>query len=95
MGFNATAEAVKLVIEDSEKLNAVTKRLYPDVAKVCGTSAYSVDRDIRTASRIAFERTPELLTTIAEYPLEKAPKASEFIDILARAVVRRKGSVWH
>ena len=47
-GWNYLTEAINLVIEDRSYLNAITKRLYPDVAKRCGSTPSRVERCIHS-----------------------------------------------
>lgn len=91
-GFQITGTAVELVLKDFDKLLFVTKELYPDVASRCNCSVYSVERNIRTVARVAWQRNPELLIGLAQYPMTSPPSASQFIDILA-AYLSRKSTV--
>lgn len=88
-GFQITSEAVDMVLKDFDKLLFVTKELYPEVAAKCNCSVYSVERNIRTVARVAWQRNPELLISIAQYPMTVPPSASQFIDILAAYLSRK------
>lgn len=90
-GFQITVTAVLLVLEDFDKLLFVTKELYPEVAVRCNCSVYSVERNIRTVARVAWQRNPELLISLAQYPMTVPPSASQFIDILAAHLSRNDG----
>ncbi|MBE6948774.1 MAG: hypothetical protein E7456_02895 [Ruminococcaceae bacterium] len=90
-GFQITAAAVELVLKDLDRLLFVTKELYPDVAEKCNCSVYSVERNIRTVARVAWNRNPELLISLAQYPMSVPPSASQFIDILAAHLARNAG----
>ena len=90
-GFQITTTAVDLVMNDFDKLLFVTKELYPDVAEKCNCSVYSVERNIRTVARVAWQRNPELLINLAQYPMSVPPSASQFIDILAAYLSRNDG----
>lgn len=90
-GFQITVTAVNLVMDDFDRLLFVTKELYPDVAAKCNCSVYSVERNIRTVARVAWQRNPELLINIAQYPMTVPPSASQFIDILAAHLSRIGG----
>lgn len=46
-GHRYTIEAVKLAVADGDIIDAITKELYPDVAKIFGTMASRVERAIR------------------------------------------------
>ena len=88
-GHRITTIAVDMVLEDFDKLLFVTKELYPEVAAKCDCSIYSVERNIRTVAKVAWQRNPKLLNTIAQYPITSPPAASQFIDILAAYLSRQ------
>jgi two-component system response regulator (stage 0 sporulation protein A) len=48
-GYTYIKTALRLAIEDKSLLTAVTKCLYPDVAKIHGVTGYQVERAIRHA----------------------------------------------
>lgn len=82
-GFYETAHAVYLCVESPEKLLAVTKDLYPSVAKQYQTTGESVGRNIRTVIHHVWKNNPALLEDLARRPLYKRPSTSQFIAILA------------
>lgn len=81
-GVKQTAYAVALVLENSELLNFVTKRLYPAVAKCDRTTPTSVERNIRTIVQIIWENNPAALCGIAGYQMKHKPTNSQFVAIL-------------
>ena len=76
-----------LVVNDMDVMNAVTKALYPAVAKKFGTSPSRVERAIRHAIEVAWDRgNLEVLQNIFGYTIsvEKGkPTNSEFIALIA------------
>lgn len=44
--FLTIREAIMLVINDHEMIHAITKQLYPNIAKLCNTSSSRVERAI-------------------------------------------------
>ena len=46
-GYQFLREAVKLVLENPDSINRITKELYPTIARRFGTSASKVERAIR------------------------------------------------
>lgn len=56
IGYKYLLRAVDLVHKDDEYLRAVTKCLYPDIAKEYGTTASRVERAIRHAMETTFDR---------------------------------------
>lgn len=85
-GFFHAAHAVTLCMQQQERLLLVTKWLYPDVARRYGTNWKAVERNIRTASAIAWKRNRPLLETLAQRHLEKCPRSTEFLALLFHAV---------
>lgn len=82
-GFFYTAYTVMLALEDLERLQLVTKWLYPDTARRYKTSIDSIEKNIRTVCSLAWNRNPELLMKMAGYRLEKKPSCSEFLAIIS------------
>ena len=82
-GFFHAAYAVSLAIQNPNRLRLVTKRLYPEVAKRYVTNWKSVERNIRTVVRIAWDTNPARLEELARHPLYQRPTASGFLAILA------------
>lgn len=54
-GFRACLYAIELIIKDSDVLDKITGRLYPEVAKRLDTTASRVEREIRHAIKKMFE----------------------------------------
>ena len=52
-GYQYLREAILIAVEDIDVINAVTKVLYPEVAKRFGTTASRVERAIRHAIEVA------------------------------------------
>lgn len=56
MGMESLITAVELVWRDRTLLHSVTKVLYPEVAKRCGGTWKTVERNLRTAAKACWER---------------------------------------
>lgn len=56
-GYDYIVCAIKLILSDRTYLDEITKWLYPDVAKAFGVTAPRVERAIRHAVTVAFERS--------------------------------------
>lgn len=56
-GFACLCAAMELISDDPSRLRAVTKALYPDIARRVGTSAPCVERQIRRAIEDAWARS--------------------------------------
>ena len=87
-GYRRTALAIQLAMEREERLEAVTKEIYWEVARLCGCTWTAVERNIRTVVQRAWRVNPARLAEMARYPLEKPPTASQFIALTA-ACLRR------
>lgn len=55
-GYAFLREAVKMVVENPDIINRITKELYPGIAKRFNTSASKVERAIRHAIEVAWNR---------------------------------------
>ena len=55
-GYQYLRAAIKLCIADTEIISSITKRLYPDVAKQFDTTASKVERAIRHAIEVCWNR---------------------------------------
>lgn len=90
-GCLRAAAAIELVLEDEDRLEAVTKEIYLEVAQRCHCNWYAVERNIRTVVQRAWHVNRPLLTQMAGYPMDAPPTASEFIAIVAN-YIRRAGA---
>lgn len=82
-GFFQTSYGVFLALTDPDNLLMVTKRMYPEIARRCEATTGSVERNIRTVSKVAWTKNRLFLEEIAHCPLTERPTASQFISILA------------
>ena len=86
-GYQYLREAIILTIEDMDMINAVTKVLYPEVAKHFGTTPSRVERAIRHAIEVAWDRGDvETLQKFFGYTvsgIKGKPTNSEFIAMIA------------
>jgi len=55
-GYHFLREAVKMVIDNPDIINRITKELYPGIARHFNTSASKVERAIRHAIEVAWNR---------------------------------------
>lgn len=55
-GYHFLREGVKLVVDNPDIINRITKELYPGIARHFGTSASKVERAIRHAIEVAWNR---------------------------------------
>ena len=94
-GYQYLREAILLTIHDMDMINAVTKVLYPEVAKRFGTTPSRVERAIRHAIEVAWDRgDAETLQKFFGYTvsgIKGKPTNSEFIAMIADHLsLRRK-----
>ena len=85
-GYHYLRTAIKLCIEDNEMLSSVTKILYPTVAKAYGTTSSRVERAIRHAIEVAWDRGDvDVLSSYFGYTIQcerGKPTNSEFIAMI-------------
>ena len=83
-GTGSLVDAVMLCVQDPEALTAVTKRVYPAIARKKGVKWRSVERNLRTAVDAFWERgNRELLNELAGYDLRVRPSVGEVINYIA------------
>ncbi|MGE5627501.1 MAG: sporulation transcription factor Spo0A [Solirubrobacterales bacterium] len=86
-GYMYLREAITMVVNNMELLSAVTKELYPAIAKQFNTTASRVERAIRHAIEVAWSRGEvETINKIFGYTVHNdkgKPTNSEFIAMVA------------
>ncbi len=86
-GYQYLREAIILSIDDIEMLNSVTKLLYPTVAKTFKTTSSRVERAIRHAIEVAWDRGDvDVLSSYFGYTIQNSrgkPTNSEFIAMIS------------
>ena len=86
-GYQYLREAIMIAVNDMDVINAVTKVLYPSVAKAFNTTPSRVERAIRHAIEVAWDRGDlETLQHYFGYTVNSAkgkPTNSEFIALIA------------
>ena len=95
-GYQYLREAILIAVEDMDVINAVTKALYPAVAKRFGTTPSRVERAIRHAIEVAWDRGDlEVLQKYFGYTVSNTkgkPTNSEFIAMIADRLVLNRES---
>ncbi len=86
-GYQYIREAILMAIEDQESINSITKVLYPNLAKKFKTTPSRVERAIRHAIEVAWNRGQiEVHDKIFGYTVNSnkgKPTNSEFIAMIA------------
>ena len=86
-GYQYLRSAILLTIKDSDIINSVTKVLYPSVAKKYQTTTSRVERAIRHAIEVAWDRGDvDTLNSYFGYTIQNnrgKPTNSEFIAMIA------------
>ena len=86
-GYQYLREAIRLAVEDMEVINAVTKVLYPTVARKFSTTPSRVERAIRHAIEVAWSRGKlDAIDEMFGYTVNSGkgkPTNSEFIAMIA------------
>ena len=89
-GYNYLRNAIDLCIHDDEFINSITKLLYPTVAKNFSTTSSRVERAIRHAIEVAWNRgREEVLTDIFGYTIDTnkgKPTNGEFIAMISDSI---------
>lgn len=86
-GYQFLREAIKMAIDNPDIINSITKRLYPEVATRFSTSPSKVERAIRHAIEVAWNRGKieniNSLFGVRVYSHNEKPTNGEFIALVA------------
>jgi two-component system response regulator (stage 0 sporulation protein A) len=86
-GYHYLREAIKMVVEDREIINKITKELYPGIASKFNTTPSKVERAIRHAIDVAWSRgrveNINQLFGYVVYRKNDKPTNGEFIALVA------------
>lgn len=89
-GYQYLRDAISMVVRDREMMEAVTKILYPEIAKKNYTSSSRVERAIRHAIEVAWGRgSLEVIDELFGYTISTGkgkPTNSEFIALIANKI---------
>lgn len=90
-GFTYLREGIKMAVDDPSIINKVTKELYPRIGKKFSTTASKVERAIRHAIEVAWNRgRTEAIGSIfgaRVYIGNEKPTNSEFIALVADKLI--------
>jgi len=85
-GYHYLRESILLTLKDGESMSSVTKVLYPTVAKLYSTTSSRVERAIRHAIEVAWDRGDiDVLNSYFGYTIQNErgkPTNSEFIAMI-------------
>lgn len=86
-GYQYLRESIIMVIDNLDIINSITKQLYPTVASKFNTTSSRVERAIRHAIEVAWDRgDTDVLNSIFGYTIANTkgkPTNSEFIAMIA------------
>lgn len=93
-GYHYLREGILLAVNDSEALESITKILYPAIAKRFSTTSSRVERAIRHAIEVAWDRGDvDVLNSYFGYTIHSLrgkPTNSEFIAMIADDLLLNK-----
>lgn len=93
-GYQYLREAVRMVMDDHDVINRITKELYPGVARRFDTSASKVERAMRHAIEVAWTRgrldAVNQMYGYRVFAREDKPTNGEFIAMVSDKLAARK-----
>ena len=93
-GYAFLREGVRLAVEDPEIINNITKKLYPAIGKRYSTTASKVERAIRHAIEVAWNRgrieSINNILGVRAYVGTEKPTNGEFIALVADKMLLEK-----
>ena len=94
-GYGYLREGVKMAVRNPEIINSITKELYPKIGERYATSASKVERAIRHAIEVAWNRgrieTINSLFGVRAYVGSEKPTNGEFIALVADKMLLEGG----
>ena len=92
-GYQYLREAVRMVLEDHDVINRITKELYPGIARRFDTSASKVERAMRHAIEVAWTRgrvdSVNQMYGCKVFTREDKPTNGEFIALVSDKIAAR------
>ena len=92
-GYHYLREAIIIAVEDPDVINALTKVLYPQIARTFHTAPARVARAIQHAIEVAWDRRNQnVLNSFFRYTVnrqEDKPTVAEFLTVIADDIQRR------
>ena len=86
-GYQYLREAVRMVIDNHDVINRITKELYPGIARRYGTSSSKVERAMRHAIEVAWNRgrleSTNQMLGVKLFSERDKPTNGEFIALVA------------
>ena len=93
-GYSFLREGVKMAVEDPEIINNITKKLYPMIGEKYNTTSSKVERAIRHAIEVAWNRgridTINSILGVRAYIGAEKPTNGEFIALVADKMLLEK-----
>lgn len=95
-GYHFLREAIKMVVEDADIINRITKELYPGIAQHFNTTPSKVERAIRHAIDVAWNRGKvdnfNQLFGYVIYEKNDKPTNGEFIALIADKLIMEQSA---
>ncbi len=95
-GYQYLREAVRMVMNDHDLINRITKELYPGIAKRFDTSPSKVERAMRHAIEVAWNRgrldAVNQMYGYRVFAAEDRPTNGEFISLVSEKISFRKSA---
>ena len=96
-GYNFLREGVKMAVETPDIINNITKKLYPKIGEKYDTSASKVERAIRHAIEVAWNRgrieSINSILGVRAYVGQEKPTNGEFIALVADKMILESDKV--
>ena len=89
-GVRQLIQAVEMVMENPDYINALQKEVYDVIALQYSVSWGAIERNLRIISQRAWDTDPVYIEKLAGYPMSKRPTASQLIEIILHNVQREQ-----
>lgn len=89
-GFRYLSCAIRLSLERPERLDRISRELYPEIARLYCVQEDDVRKEIRRVISIIWTRNPQAVERLARQSLRQKPSPKQFIASVCRHFVRNE-----
>ena len=89
-GFRYLSCAIRLSLERPERLERISRELYPEIARLYRVEEDDVRKDMRRVISIIWTRNPQAVERLAGESLRQKPSPKQFIASACRYLVQNR-----
>ena len=86
--YQLICDCILRIFEQEDRLGAVQKEIYMPIAAAHHCDWTGIQSAIRRAAQTAWHNCPDTVRRMAGYPLDGAPSAVQFLELLYNTIAR-------